>query len=89
MKRMFLQMGKMCFAYSKRLILVFCVLLSVPSVYASSDKYAYAEAKIHPSSPALGKVYADGNVSDGNTETKESAARGIGKKDGSGEDPDI
>ena len=81
---MFLQMGKMCFAYSKRLILVFCVLLSVPSVYASSDKYAYAEARIHPSSPALGKVYADGTVSDANTETKDAAARGISKKSSTG-----
>ena len=84
MKRMFFQMGKMCVAGSKRLILVFCVLLSVASVYASSDKYAYAEAKIHPSSPALGKVYADGNVSDGSTETKDGAARGIGKKSATG-----
>ena len=81
---MFFQMGKMCVAYSKRLILVFCVLLSVASVYASSDKYAYAEAKIHPSSPALGKVYADGTVSDANTETKDAAARGISKKSSTG-----
>ena len=80
-------MGKMCVAYSKRLILVFCVLLSVASVYASnsSPRYAYAEAKIHPSSPALGKVYADGNVSDGSTETKDGVATGISQNSATGE----
>ena len=75
---MFFQMTKMLVVSSKRLILVFCLLLSVISTYADSDNYAYVEAKIHPSSPALGKVYASGSEQNQETDTKDGVATGIG-----------
>ena len=85
MKRMFFQMAKMLVVSSKRLILVFCLLLSVISTYADSDNYAYVEAKIHPKSPALGKVYASGSKQNQETDTKDGVATGIGNIYASGD----
>ena len=83
MKEMFSQCNHVFMKHGKHLIIAFCALVFVNSLYAEEYRYAKVEAQIHPSSTGVGKVYVDGANVDANgvAEVKGASATAVGKSD--------
>ena len=81
MKKMFSLINQVFIEHGKHLIIVFCALVFVNSLYAEEHRYAKVEAQIHPSSTGVGKVYVDGaNVeANGEAEVIGASATAVGK----------
>ena len=77
MKKMFSLINQVFIEHGKRLIIVFCAMVFVNTLYASYYRYAKVEAQIHPLSTGGGKVYVDGANIDTNGEATKIGASAI------------